>query len=116
MDLSQYPFVCALVACVFVTNANAFDQPPSICAWEPASLVPAGGIVSGRVGNAWARRCQAVLRFADPTFLPIAWLFNPIHCAGHEVAEFKVPLGVPNGDAFVTWCHPAAPLSACSKH
>lgn len=94
---------------VLIASVGAFKSPPAICTWDPVLSVVAGSRVSAHVDNPLAERCQAVLRFDDSTFLPLAWSFEPMGCVGPEVLEFTVPPGVPNGDAYITWlwflCH-----------
>lgn len=91
-------------ALAFVLKVNAaFGGPPEICAWGPSLSVMAGSVMSARVENAWNRRCQAILEFEDTTFLPITWSFPSFDCPGTEEMQFTIPLGVPNGEALVTW-------------
>jgi hypothetical protein len=56
------------------------------------------------------RRCVASLRFDDSTFLPVMYEFHPTSCGGRELASFIVPVGSPNGNAFITWLVPSLPL------
>jgi hypothetical protein len=43
------------------------------------------------------------MQFADPAFLPIRFSFGKIECDGQQINKFRVPLGVPNGEAEVIW-------------
>lgn len=102
MNIMMHPMSCfCLISLAAV--ASALSKPPTICAWEPVLSLDAGAVFSAQIQNPWAKRCQAVLRFSDPTFLPITWVFEPIHCLGSEEANFTVPTGVPNGDAYIEW-------------
>ncbi|KAL8295057.1 hypothetical protein RB600_000838 [Gaeumannomyces tritici] len=50
------------------------------------------------------RDCRAAIHFANPAFPPITYLHSSGSCHfGSENASFQVPIGVPSGDAFVTW-------------
>uniref|UniRef100_L7IU14 Uncharacterized protein n=1 Tax=Pyricularia oryzae (strain P131) TaxID=1143193 RepID=L7IU14_PYRO1 len=48
--------------------------------------------------------CRAAIYFANPAFPPITYFYGSGSCHfGSENASFQVPVGVPNGDAYVTW-------------
>lgn len=96
-------FISCVCLILLTVVAAALKESPAICAWQPVLPLGAGSVFSARIHNPWLKRCQAVLRFGDPTYLPITWVFEPINCLGSEEANFTVPTGVPNGDAYVEW-------------
>lgn len=43
------------------------------------------------------------MQFADSAFLPIRFSFDKVKCEGQQINKFRVPRGVPNGEAEVIW-------------
>lgn len=97
-EMFQEIFLASIMA--FVTLAQV---PPAICLWDPVLNVAAGSDVTARITSSSSRRCLAELAFGDTTYLPITWSFSSSGCLGVETATIALPIGVPNGDAFLTW-------------
>ncbi|KAH6881118.1 hypothetical protein B0T10DRAFT_551397 [Thelonectria olida] len=83
-------------------GVSALNQAPDICAWEP-SPVTAGSVRTAGILNPFAARCEAVLDFDNPNYLPITWSFDAVDCEDVQIAQFTLPLAVPNGGAYITW-------------
>ena len=43
------------------------------------------------------------MSFLNDTFLPLSMLVRSEPCAGDQIAVFKIPYSVPNGDAGLEW-------------
>lgn len=56
-----------------------------------------------RLINSRNATCQATMSFSNDTFLPLSMLVRPEPCAGYQIAVFKIPYSVPNGDAGLEW-------------
>ncbi|KAK3377654.1 hypothetical protein B0H63DRAFT_524939 [Podospora didyma] len=93
-----------LLTSLFAAPGLSMGHLPVMCFSSPPIQLHAGvSLVSARIYNPLARRCTASLAFGDPNFLPVSYTFESAQCAGQQLASFLVPLGAPNGDAFVTW-------------
>ncbi|KAI1846583.1 hypothetical protein JX265_014033 [Neoarthrinium moseri] len=93
----------ALMLSVCSGAAVGANTAPTICALDPPLQANAGDSMTASLDNPQDSPCIATLSFADPAFLPITWIFEPISCQGLQVVQFTIPAGVPNGDAFIEW-------------
>ncbi|KAE9574198.1 hypothetical protein CGMCC3_g9856 [Colletotrichum fructicola] len=95
-----------LIVAILILSSTAAAQQgrPTVCVSDPAILVEAGSTISARLfDDSWNSRCEAVLRFTDPAYLPMTWTFDPINCKGQLFGQFVVPRNAPTGDAVVSW-------------
>jgi hypothetical protein len=73
------------------------------CTEDPALAVAAGSELSFKTRNTFGARCSAELTFIDDN-PSMTWYFEAAECAGLQLAQLSVPLDVPNGIAYITWC------------
>ncbi|KAH7151945.1 hypothetical protein B0J13DRAFT_547235 [Dactylonectria estremocensis] len=96
----------------FAAHGSALGGTSELCTWEPMLPVKAGSDISVKIQNPWGDECRAELEFSDDKFPKMAWLFKATDCVDLQLAEFKVPSGAPNGDAYLTWqCDGDVPMS-----
>ncbi|KAH8742958.1 hypothetical protein F5883DRAFT_623665 [Diaporthe sp. PMI_573] len=65
------------------------------------SLIAGVSTVSAVYDRPFWNKCLAQLFFANPKFEPITFNFDQVGCFEQQIAEFRVPPGVPNGEAYV---------------
>lgn len=64
----------------------------------------AHGLTFFRVNNnSEGKACKATLSFPNSDFLPLYFDFLGVGCIGLEILEFTIPIGAPNGDAYISW-------------
>ncbi|RSL89670.1 hypothetical protein CEP52_014851 [Fusarium oligoseptatum] len=105
-------FTKLLPVVYFAAHGLALGGISQLCTWEPMLPVKAGSPLSVKIENPWGERCRAELEFSDDKFPKMAWSFSAIDCVDLQLAEFVVPSGAPNGDAYLTWqCDGDSPMS-----
>ncbi|KAH7175739.1 hypothetical protein EDB81DRAFT_939853 [Dactylonectria macrodidyma] len=105
-------FIRLLPVIYFAAHGSALGGISELCTWEPMLPVKAGSDLSVKIQNPWGDECRAELDFSDDNFPKMAWLFKATDCVDLQLAEFKVPSGAPNGDAYLTWqCDGDVPMS-----
>lgn len=97
----------------FAAHGSALGGISELCTWEPMLPVKAGSDISVKIQNPWGDECRAELEFSDDKFPKMAWLFKATDCVDLQLAEFNVPSGAPNGDAYITWCNGACVSCIC---
>ncbi|KAF4997704.1 hypothetical protein FDECE_12011 [Fusarium decemcellulare] len=96
----------------FAAHGQAAGGIPNFCTWEPKLPVEAGSDLSVKIENPWGEKCRAELEFSDARFSKMAWSFTALDCVDLQLAEFTVPSGAPNGDAYLTWqCDGDSPMT-----
>ena len=93
---------------LFITTSSPcacrFRDKSSVSTMYPAAMRrPIEGLIQASVNNPFGKPCRATLKFSDANFLPVSFTFERVRCLGSQVAEFRVPLEAPNGDAFIFW-------------
>ncbi|RKK18865.1 hypothetical protein BFJ66_g932 [Fusarium oxysporum f. sp. cepae] len=71
------------------------------CTEEPALAVGPGTQLAMKLNIKDDTLCTAEIAFSE--YLAISWRFQPEHCGGPQLAQFTLPIGIPNGDAYITW-------------
>ncbi|KDN70499.1 hypothetical protein CSUB01_07944 [Colletotrichum sublineola] len=88
-----------------IVSACALRSLHKLCISEPPLMLVAGeSTVQATSHSPFNQDCRAAIYFSNPAFPPITYPYGSGSCHyGAEKASFLVPLGVPNGEAFVTW-------------
>ncbi|EWG46557.1 hypothetical protein FVEG_15983 [Fusarium verticillioides 7600] len=71
------------------------------CTEEPALAVEPGTQLAMKLNIKDDALCTAEIAFSE--YLTFSWRFQPEHCGGPQLAQFTLPTGIPNGDAYITW-------------
>ncbi|KAJ4248076.1 hypothetical protein NW762_012846 [Fusarium torreyae] len=76
---------------------------PSMCLLNPIELDAGLSLISAKITDTHPGPCSVSFYFEDPAFLPITYNFKPLACDGAGLVNFVVPLGVPSGEAYITF-------------
>ncbi|KAE8442185.1 hypothetical protein EG329_003773 [Mollisiaceae sp. DMI_Dod_QoI] len=94
-------------ASLAIQRTAAMVGTPTVCMSGPAVTAQAGAMLTATVNNnSQGKPCKATLSFPNADFLPVYFDFLGVGCTGLEILEFTVPMGVPNGDAYISWLDP----------
>lgn len=95
-----------IILSLLASTTFVFGQPPPTraCRLGRPAQFDAGKSLITEVIGARINECTAVVVPEEPKVLQqFVYFFNTSRCEGSSLGRFLIPLGAPNGGAFVIW-------------